>query len=33
MNKTDDNFGYKLFIENSESFLEIEPRAMQTIIY
>ena len=33
MNKTDVKMGYKLIVGNSETFLEIEPRAMQTIIY
>jgi glucosylceramidase len=33
MNKTDYKIGYKLIVENSETFLEIEPRAMQSIIY
>ena len=33
MNKTDAKMGYKLIVGNSETFLEIEPRAMQTIIY
>ena len=33
MNKTDAKMGYKLIVGNSEAFLEIEPRAMQSIIY
>ena len=33
MNKTDAKMGYKLIVGNSETFLEIEPRAMQSIIY
>ena len=33
MNKTDSKVTYKLIVGNSESLLEIEPRAMQTIIY
>ena len=33
MNKTDDKIGYKLIVGESEALLEIEPRAMQTIIY
>jgi glucosylceramidase len=33
MNKTDYKIGYKLIVENSETFLEIAPRAMQSIIY
>lgn len=33
MNKTDVKMGYKLIVGNSETFLEIEPHAMQTIIY
>ena len=33
MNKTDYKIGYKLIVGNSETFLEIAPRAMQSIIY
>ena len=33
MNKTEGKMRYKLMVGNSEVFLEIEPRAMQTIIY
>ena len=33
MNKTEGKMRYKLMVGNSEAFLEIEPRAMQTIIY
>ena len=33
MNKTDAKMGYKLIVGNSETFLEIEPCFMQTIIY
>jgi len=33
MNKTDTKIGYKLIVGKSETFLEIAPRAMQTIIY
>ena len=33
MNKTDRKIGYKLIVGNSQAFLEIAPRAMQSIIY
>lgn len=33
MNKTDSKIGYKLVVGQSESQIEIQPRAMQTIIY
>ena len=33
MNKTNQKIGYKLIVGESETFLEIQPRAMQTIIY
>ena len=33
MNKTDTKIAYKLIVGNSETLLEIEPRAIQTIIY
>ena len=33
MNKTNQKIGYKLIVGESETFLEIHPRAMQTIIY
>ncbi len=33
MNKTNQKIGYKLIIGESETFLEIQPRAMQSIIY
>ena len=33
MNKTNQKIGYKLIVGESESFLEIQPRAMQSIIY
>jgi glucosylceramidase len=33
MNKTDTKIGYKLIVGESETVLEIAPRAMQTIIY
>tara|TARA_B110000003_G_scaffold111447_1_gene114082 strand:+ start:23795 stop:25276 length:1482 start_codon:yes stop_codon:yes gene_type:complete len=33
MNKTNSKISYKLIVGNSESIIEIEPRAMQTIIY
>jgi glucosylceramidase len=33
MNKTDYKIGYKLIVGNSGTFLEITPRAMQTIIF
>jgi len=33
MNKIDAKMSYKLIISNSKAFLEIEPRAMQIIIY
>ncbi|MGK0324673.1 MAG: glucosylceramidase [Polaribacter sp.] len=33
MNKTDYKIGYKLIVGNSQAFLEIAPRAMQSIIY
>jgi glucosylceramidase len=33
MNKTDRKIGYKLIVGNSETFLEIAPHAMQSIIY
>ena len=33
MNKTAAKTAYKLIVSNSEAFLEIEARAMQTIIY
>ena len=33
MNKTGTKMGYKLIVGGSETYLEIEPRAMQTIIY
>ena len=33
MNKTNQKIGYKLIVGESEIFLEIQPRAMQTIIY
>jgi glucosylceramidase len=33
MNKTNQKIGYKLIVGESESFIEIQPRAMQTIIY
>jgi glucosylceramidase len=33
MNKTAAKMGYKRIIGNSETFLEIEPRAIQSIIY
>ena len=33
MNKTNDQIVYKLIVGESEAELEIEPRAMQTIIY
>ena len=33
MNTTDSKIAYKLIVGNSESVLEIEPRAMQSIIY
>ena len=33
MNKTNQKIGYKLIVGESETFIEIQPRAMQTIIY
>ena len=33
MNKTDQTIGYKLIVGAAETYLEIQPRAMQTIIY
>lgn len=33
MNKTDHTIGYKLIVGAAETYLEIQPRAMQTIIY
>ena len=33
MNKTDNKIAYKLIVGNSETLLEIEPRAMQSILY
>jgi len=33
MNKTDNTIGYKLIVGSSETFLNIRPHAMQTIIY
>ena len=33
MNKMNQKIGYKLIVGESESFIEIQPRAMQTIIY
>ena len=33
MNKTNHKIGYKLIVGESETFIEIQPRAMQTIIY
>ena len=33
MNKTDHTIGYKLIVGEAETYLEIQPRAMQTIIY
>jgi glucosylceramidase len=33
MNKTDAKITYKLMVGDSESLLEIEPRAMQSILY
>jgi len=33
MNKTNQKIGYKLIVGESETFLEIQPRAMQSIIY
>jgi glucosylceramidase len=33
MNTTDNKIAYKLIVGNSEIVLEIEPRAMQSIIY
>ncbi|WP_026753748.1 glycoside hydrolase family 30 beta sandwich domain-containing protein [Sediminibacter sp. Hel_I_10] len=33
MNKTDEKIAYKLIVGNSEAQLEIEPRAMQSILY
>jgi glucosylceramidase len=33
MNKTDQTIGYKLIVGTAETYLEIQPRAMQTIIY
>ena len=33
MNKTDTKIAYKLIVGNSETLLEIEPRAMQTLIH
>ena len=33
MNGTDDRITYKLIVANSETKLEIEPRAMQTLVY
>jgi glucosylceramidase len=33
MNKTDHTIGYKLIVGTAETYLEIQPRAMQTIIY
>jgi glucosylceramidase len=33
MNKTYHTIGYKLIVGAAETYLEIQPRAMQTIIY
>lgn len=33
MNKTDDKITYKLFVNDSETEVQIPPRAMQSIIY
>ena len=33
MNKTDEKIAYKLIVGNSETLLQIEPRAMQSILY
>jgi glucosylceramidase len=33
MNATDNKIMYKLIVSDSETVLEIEPRAMQSIIY
>jgi glycosyltransferase involved in cell wall biosynthesis len=33
MNGSEDRVSYKLIVGNSESILEIEPRAIQTILY
>jgi glucosylceramidase len=33
MNKTDDKIAYKLLVGNSESRLEIDARAIQSILY
>jgi glucosylceramidase len=33
MNKTEAKIGYKLIVGDNETYIEIEPRAMQTIMY